>query len=71
MQLNVYLITPLDADYYGCALVAASNEEEAKSIYKEDEDRGELYKAGNCYIRKYDKMYYDGDAQILIDYISL
>lgn len=71
-MLPVFLIVPTEKYFYGNALVAADNKEEAETLYKAKSDyNAYIFEDGNCKVKELKDLFFDeNDKKILIDNIN-
>ena len=71
-MLPVFLIVPTEKYFYGNALVAADNKEEAETLYKAKSDYNSyLFEEGNCKVKELKDLFFDENVQkVLIDNIN-
>lgn len=67
MCLDVYKIVPKKPYFYGCALVAATSEKEAISVFRKVSDYNSiLYDDGNCVCEMIVGLEYNTNAPCII-----
>lgn len=70
--MQVFKIIPNHRYFYGCAIIAANNREEAIEVFKDsDEFNDSLYSEGRCTCDIIDKLDYDcSKPTVIVDTVQ-